>query len=295
MEKSDQASPRSGEEIFRFKQFEVDQTDCAMKINTDGVLLGAMAGGANGSAGAVKLEETVANKQILGVTTQIQEKETLRFLDIGTGTGVIALMLAQRFPPAQIDAIDIDAPAAARADRNFGQSPFSGRMRVYHTALADFAPVGSYDLIVSNPPYFLDSLKNPNPRKQVARHADPDFFDQLLDRALQWLKPAGSLQLILPPDLGNTIEKQAAEKYDLYTVSKINIYSFADDDRPIRILLTLRKASTQDQGRPLSIPLPLDPPSATENFVAEKFVIYSERGVYSQAYRQLLSDFFLSF
>ncbi len=296
MEKLDQASPRSGREIFRFKQFEVDQTDCAMKINTDGVLLGAMAVGANGSAGAVKLEERAAIKQILGATTQVQEKETLRFLDIGTGTGVIALMLAQRFPPARIDAIEIDAPAAVRADRNFIQSPFSDRLRVYHTALVDFAPVDTYDLIVSNPPYFLDSLKNPNPRKQVARHADPDFFDQLLDRTQQWLKPAGSLQLILPSDVSDFVESRVSKSLSdvienrtptssvLYATSKTAIYSFITDGRPIRILLTLRKASIQDRH------LPLDPPASTENFV-----IYSDRGVYSQAYRQLLTDFFLAF
>ena len=112
--------------VFRFKEFVVDQSGCAMKINTDGVLLGAMA--------------TALHPQ--------------RILDVGTGTGVISLMLAQRFPAVVIDAIEIDAKAADTARRNFEASPFSGRISCHPVSLGDFEPRAPYDLIVSNPPFF---------------------------------------------------------------------------------------------------------------------------------------------
>src|SRR5690606_6121886 len=110
--------------IFRFKQFAVDQTESAMKVNTDGVLLGATASMAN----------------------------PLRILDIGTGTGVIALMLAQRFPKATVEAIEVDGRSAKLAGENFARSVFSTRVSVQAVALADFQPGEAFDLIVSNPP-----------------------------------------------------------------------------------------------------------------------------------------------
>jgi tRNA1Val (adenine37-N6)-methyltransferase len=119
--------------IFKFKQFEVDQSGCAMKINTDGVLLGALA--------------TANNPQSI--------------VDIGTGTGVIALMLAQRFAVTRIDGVDIDESAAETADRNFKGSPFQYRMYAHFDTFEGFFESHNWkkhDLIVSNPPFFLDSL-----------------------------------------------------------------------------------------------------------------------------------------
>src|SRR4051812_29048264 len=110
--------------MFQFKQFAVDQSNCAMKINTDGVLLGAL-------ANADKPEQ---------------------ILDIGTGTGVIALMLAQRFSNAQIDAVEIDLDAAATAQRNFKASAFADRLYTYGSSFEDFFnhhPEKRYDLIIS--------------------------------------------------------------------------------------------------------------------------------------------------
>lgn len=278
----DSRQPRR-QQVFQFKQFEVDQSGCAMKINTDGVLLGALAGKTR-SRGEIQ-----------------------RILDVGTGTGVIALMLAQRFPSALVEAVEIDRDAAERAEYNFNKSPFSGRMNVFGAPLADFDPfakahggksteLGIYDLIVSNPPYFLDSLKNPDKKKEVARHTDRAFFALLLNSADRWLKPEGELQLILPPQLNAYIEKTVFEKlsasagdagdnlFRLVPTERIGIYSFEKDAQPIRILQTFRKSAIGDRF------LPVDPPAS-----AEKIVIYSERGVYSQVYRQLLADFFLSF
>src|SRR3569832_358514 len=120
--------------FFHFKQFNVDQTGCAMKINTDGVLLGALA-------------DANSPKTIL---------------DIGTGTGVIALMLAQRFTRAKIDAVEIDEQATETAVRNFADSPLAERLTVYPFGFVDFFdkyPGRRYDLIVSNPPFYINSLK----------------------------------------------------------------------------------------------------------------------------------------
>ena len=136
--------------VFHFKEFSVDQADCAMKINTDGVLAGALS-----------------------------ENEDPRFiLDIGTGTGVIALMLAQRFASAKIDAVEIDQQAAEAAETNFLNSPFAHRLHCYSSSFEDFfsASTIKYDLIVSNPPFFIGSLQNPDKRKSMARHASHDFF-----------------------------------------------------------------------------------------------------------------------
>lgn len=134
--------------VFRFKQFEVDQGACAMKINTDGVLLGAVA----------------------------DQQKVAYVLDIGTGTGVIALMLAQQYPEARIDAVEVDEIAARQAEQNFATAPFPNQMKVFHTSFENFRPEYTYDLIVSNPPFYTKSLHNPDDRKRLARHADELFL-----------------------------------------------------------------------------------------------------------------------
>ncbi|WP_353124763.1 tRNA1(Val) (adenine(37)-N6)-methyltransferase [Parapedobacter pyrenivorans] len=234
--------------VFRFKQFMVDQTGCAMKINTDGVLLGAMA----------------------------QMEAPKRILDIGTGTGVIALMLAQRFPLAIVDAIEIDAEAARTAGRNFQNSPFADRISCHAVALGDFEPKYHYDLMVSNPPYFLHSLKNQDVRKRIARHADISFFDQLLERSARWLTPKGGVQLILPISLANDVGRQAEDGYGMVVQGAATIRSFSTHP-PIRCVLAIGKAT----GNP--------------EFGEREFLIYEGKGVYSPAYRKLLKDFFLAF
>lgn len=232
-----------------------------MKINTDGVLLGAMAG-----SEALPSDKPVPNRMW----------KSRRFLDIGTGTGVIALMLAQRYPDARVDAIEIDAIAAQRAKANFLNSPFSDRLKVSHIALRDFqAEPYTYDLIVSNPPFFMDSLKNPDQRKSVARHADPLFFQTLLEVAVNYLRSEGILQLILPVDLAKLIVDEAVT-YGLAEAGQTEIYSFAEDEKPVRVILTLiRKSEMQFVPR------------------IETFIIYADRGQYSMDYKMLLKDFFL--
>ena len=130
---------------FRFKQFYVDDDRCAMKVGTDGVLLGCWCPTPH-------------------LTFDIGH---LRILDIGTGSGLIALMLAQRCTDAHIDAIDIDAEAAAQAAENFASSPWSERLHAHHCSLQEWRPEEKYHLIVSNPPYFQNSLKNPDKGREM--------------------------------------------------------------------------------------------------------------------------------
>src|SRR6476620_610816 len=118
--------------VFQFKQFSVDQTNCGMKVNTDAALLGAIA----------------------------ENERIERILEIGTGTGVIALMVAQRYPDAIIDAVEIDDGAAETAGLNFHNSPFADKINLVKSSIEDYFSGSAirYDLIVSNPPYFINSL-----------------------------------------------------------------------------------------------------------------------------------------
>jgi tRNA1Val (adenine37-N6)-methyltransferase len=157
---------------FRFKQFSVDDSGCAMKIGTDAVLLGAMAS-ANTPA---------------------------RILDVGTGCGIVALMLAQRFPSAIIDTIEIDSYASKKAHQNFESSPWHDKLNVANISLQKFITSASaqYDLIVSNPPYFNSSLRNPDMAKTIARHDDELPLDDLFHGAFILLKRGAPLWIILP-------------------------------------------------------------------------------------------------
>lgn len=155
---------------FRFKRFEIRQDHSAMKVGTDGVLLGAWAEG-----GA-------------------------RILDIGAGTGLIALMMAQRFPAAEVDGVDIDREACEEARENVQASPFAERVRICHARLQDYH-AEPYDAIVSNPPFFVGSLKNPDERRTLARHSDSLPFSDLFSGVKRLLKPGGIFSVIIPEEV----------------------------------------------------------------------------------------------
>jgi len=156
---------------FSFKQFTVYHDRCAMKVGIDGVLL--------------------------GVWCNVQDNG--KILDIGTGTGLIALMLAQRCN-SEIDAIDIDANAVLQAADNIDHSPWSTRLNVEEISLQDFATNTEkrYDLIVSNPPYFVNSLKAPCEERSTARHTGSLTHEELISNAIILLQPTGRICIILP-------------------------------------------------------------------------------------------------
>lgn len=196
---------------FRFKKFTIYHDKCAMKVGTDAVLLGAWA-------------ETSLCKSIL---------------DIGTGTGIIALMLAQR-SFAEIDAIDIDEEAYIQATENVAASPFSERIKVTHSSCTDFVtsnPQKKYDLIVSNPPYFINSLKCPDNKRTVARHTDTLRLPDLIREACTLLAPAGRIALVLPYE-------QLDEVGELASINHLYIHRQTDvipvpGAQPKRLLIEL--------------------------------------------------------
>ncbi|MEY4012407.1 MAG: hypothetical protein RIT22_1531 [Bacteroidota bacterium] len=158
---------------FQFKQFTVEQDRCAMKIGTDGVLLGAWAP---------------------------VEQNPFSILDIGTGTGIIALMLAQRSTAQQIDALEIDEQAYEQATDNFENSPWNDRLFCFHAGLDEFMeePEDEYDLIVSNPPFYGEDYKTNNDQRDLARFQDALPFEDLIEAADLLLSENGILAVIIP-------------------------------------------------------------------------------------------------
>ncbi len=182
---------------FTFKQFEIQQDRCAMKVGTDGVLLGAWAEGGQ------------------------------RILDIGSGTGLISLMMAQRFPEAQVWGIDIDPDACMQARENVAASPFADRVGISCCALQNLSEEhlvrGSeelmemkegegnlFDAIVSNPPFFVNGLKNPDSKRAMARHSDSLPFPVLMKGVRRWLSDEGVFSAIVPADV---LESFVSEAY----------------------------------------------------------------------------------
>lgn len=160
--------------IFRFKQFTIRQDNAAMKVGTDSDLLGALS--ATGS----------------------------RILDIGTGTGVLALMMAQRCPDATVTAVEIDDDAVKDAQFNFDASPFADRITLHHTSFQDFLSedkAGMYDSIVCNPPYFDKSLECPTLGRTRARHSSSLPFRTLAEGAYQLLQDEGVFTVCIPPEV----------------------------------------------------------------------------------------------
>ena len=196
--------------FFQFKQFTIRHDKCAMKVGTDGVLLGAWAG----------------------------TESCSRILDVGTGTGLIALMLAQR-SKAVVDAIDIDADACLQAQENAESSLFAGRINVFHSDLGDFAQASThlYDLIVSNPPYFVDSLKCPNLQRNTARHTDTLTLEDLLQYSRKLLAPQGRIALILPYDQKDRLT-DCIQTQNLFLSKEVSVIP-VPDTQPKRLLAEL--------------------------------------------------------
>jgi tRNA1Val (adenine37-N6)-methyltransferase len=183
--------------IFHFKKFAVQDDRCAMKIGTDAVLLAAWVNAIDAS----------------------------RILDIGTGCGVIALMLAQRTgSDALIDAVELDSSDAEQAKENVAHSPWPNKVRVHQSAIQAFEPSYQYDLIVSNPPYFKDSLLPPSPERTQARHATTLTLDELCSHAARMLASHGRFAVVLPVIEGNQFKAFAAES-GLHLIRETSFHS----------------------------------------------------------------------
>lgn len=234
------------EKTFRFKRFEVLNDRTAMKVGTDGVLLGAWC-------------------DVTGAR---------HVLDVGTGCGVIALMVAQRNNDARIDAVEIDMDSAQEAFHNFSRSPWAGRLHVEQCDFNEYAQrvsIGRYDLIVSNPPFFTNGILPPDASRMSARHTRNLTYEQLLKNAGMLLTNGGKIALITPFDSIKEIIEESVFN-NLNISSKINVIS-VNGISPKRVLWELVKY----------------PCSMHES----ELVIEISPGVFSEEYVALCKDFYL--
>ncbi|MEC5394887.1 tRNA1(Val) (adenine(37)-N6)-methyltransferase [Bergeyella sp. RCAD1439] len=185
---------------FRFQKFTIQQSPLVFRVGTDGVLLGALC------------EVSAAN----------------RILEVGTGTGLIALMCAQRRETAYVSALDIDEAAAALASLNFSASPFSSRMEVWCGDFRAYYPQDRFDLVVCNPPYFE---ANPSVKDRIARQRVMLDFEDLVRGAVRVLSAEGLLSVIIPSSMAEGFVS-AALREGFFLIRKVNIYG--NDSSEIR-------------------------------------------------------------
>ena len=230
---------------FTFQKFTIHQDRCAMKVGTDGVLLGAWAHGGK------------------------------RILDIGTGTGLVAIMMAQRFADAHVTAVEIDHNAALQACNNANCSPFASRIGIVETNIQNFEVYGTqlFDSIVSNPPFFTDSLKNPDSQRATARHADTLPYRDLFTAVKRLLAEDGEFSAIIP---SNCLTSFIAEAYLAHLV-------------PIR-RLAIR---TTPRKQPKRLLVSFGHTSSESNATNEEQCLMNADGSRSDWYINLTSDFYL--
>lgn len=236
---------------FKFKQFTVAQDNCAMKIGTDGVLLGAW------------------------VAPQLEPEQVL---DIGTGTGIIALQLAQRFATSDIEAIEIDEKAFEQCTHNFENSPWADRLFCYHASIQDFTTeiledeeIGGYDLIISNPPFYTDEYKTNDSARNEARFTDTLPFQHLATCASHLLNEEGIFAIILPKKEENTF-LQLAQIEGLYPQRLCYVKGTPESEvKRVLIQFSFKK----------------------QEIVEETLIIETTRHNYTPEYTALVKEFYL--
>jgi tRNA1Val (adenine37-N6)-methyltransferase len=231
---------------FNFKQFKIEQDKCAMKIGTDAVLLGAWTPLTN---------------------------NPYSVLDIGTGTGILALMLAQRSNAEQIDALEIDEDAYEQATDNFEESPWNDRLFCFHAGLDEFMdePEDEYDIIISNPPFYTEDYKTESSQRDLARFEDALPFEDLIEAADLLLSEKGLFSVIIPFKEEERF-LSLANDFELYPI-KITRIKGTPTTEIKRSLL----AFTKTQQTPL----------------IEELIIETARHQYTSEYINLTKDFYL--
>ncbi|MFL5754350.1 MAG: tRNA1(Val) (adenine(37)-N6)-methyltransferase [Bacteroidia bacterium] len=235
-------------QTFVFKQFNIQQDKCAMKIGTDAVLIGAW----------------------------VDAKEAGTILDVGTGTGIIAIMLAQK-SKAQIDAVDVELSAYEQATENVRFCKWNEKIRVHHSSFQDFSTKSrnKYDLIVSNPPYFVHSSKAAGEERSHARHNDLLSFEELVNGVVKALKKDGRFCVILPKQEASML-RTIAEKHGLQLSKLLRVRTKADKETEKRHLMQFE----------------FTPHSFSEStIVIEK----DGRHEYTDEYKELTKDYYISF
>ncbi len=248
---------------FRFKQFTVRQELAAFGVTTDSVLLGAWA----------EITPASTDSVLLGAWAEITSASAI--LDIGTGTGLLALMAAQR-SDARIVAIEPDRNSFIQAGINFAASPWHERMTLIHTSLQAFRPAPDllFEAIITNPPYFIDSLPNPDVSRARARHTVSLSHAVLAGETARLLAPAGSLHLVLPVNEAMKFTEEAAVN-GLHCTRRLLVRP-TPSTPPARVLMTFKR----EKG-----------PCTEEEIIIEK----GGRHIYSDEYVSLTKDFYLKF
>jgi len=232
---------------FQFKQFSVEQDRTAMKIGTDGVLLGAW--------------------------TPI-ENNPFSILDIGAGTGIIALMLAQRSHAKQIDALEIDDDSYEQASDNFENSPWNDRLFCFHAGLDEFVeePEDEYDLIVSNPPFYSEDYKTENDQRDLARFQDAMPFEDLIEAAALLLSENGIFSVIIPFKEEKKFLSLAKE-YELHPIKITRVKGTPTSEIKRSLLAFSRNES--------------------DSVLSNDLIIETSRHIYTPEYIELTKDFYL--
>ncbi len=200
--------------VFQFKHFQIQQKHAALKVGTDSMILGSLC----------------------------DWDSPKRLLDIGTGTGVLALMCAQRFPFEEIIGIEISEEAFMDAQENAENAPFQSPVSILNQALQDYEAETPFDAIISNPPFFENSSKNSDDHKSLARHTDSLTFEELLHSISHLLAPDGKAWIIIPFEASEKF-LQLAEQNNLFPTDFITI--FGKPGKHIRVVISLQKRPTE--------------------------------------------------
>ena len=231
--------------FFSFQQFTVRQENCAMKVTTEASLFGAwvsdLLSGKNGTA-----------------------------LDIGTGTGLLSLIMAQE-TSLQIDAIEIEAAAAAQANENFSSSPFTNRLKIIHADVQSFASANKYDFIFSNPPFYEHDLSSPHPGKQKAHHGESLKLSSLCKKIKELLNEEGVFFILFPSQRKEALLNEL-KKVGLYAVDIVHVFN-GRNEKPFRIFVKgSRKESSLKEA---------------------KLFIREEEGGFTEDFRKLMAPYYL--
>lgn len=229
---------------FRFKQFSIDHSRSSMKVGTDGVLLGAWA----------------------------DVDQSRHILDVGTGSGVIALMLAQRTTPQTVvDGVDIDPVDIEQAKENVANSPWTDRVRMFCAPVQEWKPILKYDVIVSNPPFFMNSFAPPDKKRVQSRHTVSLSYSDLLTAAQRLLHDNGRLNVILP------------------TVEGIEFMKLAE---PLGLTCSRLFSFRPRKNKPVERWL-IELTTGRRDLVKGEIIMYEEGNSWTDGYRNLTRDFYL--
>jgi tRNA1Val (adenine37-N6)-methyltransferase len=236
--------PDMASDTFHFKKFSINQGQTAMKVGTDGVLLGAWA----------------------------QAENPTKILDVGTGTGLIALMMAQRFPAAEITGIEIDKHAFNQAKENVDNSIFNQQVEVINCDFLKWETETRFDSIVCNPPFYLNWHSAENESRSIARHGNPNQLMDWVKKSQELLTENGVISLIIPVTYFDFLKENINELY----INKICRVKPNSSKPAHRILVEMSRDK--------------------EPYLEEEIVIeQSQRHHYSDSYVNLCKDFYLNF